>query len=75
MVAVSDGKIKPISTRLYLTMEVLKLQREEVEVLPNCKSNMNSFIYEEYLFTINGILSRQQIITRYLQILRKEWYK
>ncbi|XP_058798374.1 gamma-1-syntrophin isoform X2 [Phymastichus coffea] len=32
MVAVSDGKIKPIPTRLYLTMEVLKLQREEVEI-------------------------------------------
>lgn len=32
MVAVSDGKIKPISTRLHLTMEVLKLQREDLEV-------------------------------------------
>ncbi|XP_016840789.1 gamma-1-syntrophin isoform X2 [Nasonia vitripennis] len=31
MVAVSDGKIKPIPTRLHLTMEVLKLQREDLE--------------------------------------------
>ncbi|XP_014229159.1 gamma-1-syntrophin isoform X1 [Trichogramma pretiosum] len=31
MVAVSDGKIKPIPTRLHLTVEVLKLQREDFE--------------------------------------------
>ncbi|XP_014214536.1 gamma-1-syntrophin [Copidosoma floridanum] len=31
IVGISDGKIKPIPTRLHLTMEVLKLQREEVE--------------------------------------------
>lgn len=33
MVAVSDGKSKPISMRIYLSMEVLKLQREDLEVI------------------------------------------
>lgn len=32
MVTVSDGKSKPIPMRLNLSMEVLKLQREDLEV-------------------------------------------
>lgn len=32
MVTVSDGKSKPIPMRLHLSMEVLKLQREDLEV-------------------------------------------
>lgn len=32
MVSVSDGKSKPIPMRLHLSMEVLKLQREDLEV-------------------------------------------
>ncbi|XP_074110105.1 syntrophin-like 2 isoform X1 [Cotesia typhae] len=35
MVTVSDGKSKPISMRLYLSMEVLKLQREDLEQAVN----------------------------------------
>lgn len=32
MVSVSDGKSKPVPMRLHLSMEVLKLQREDLEV-------------------------------------------
>lgn len=32
MVTVSDGKSKPVPMRLHLSMEVLKLQREDLEV-------------------------------------------
>ena len=32
MVTVSDGKSKPVPMRLNLSMEVLKLQREDLEV-------------------------------------------
>lgn len=32
MVTVSDGKSKPVLMRLHLSMEVLKLQREDLEV-------------------------------------------
>lgn len=37
MVSVSDGKSKPVPMRLHLSMEVLKLQREDLEV----KFNIN----------------------------------
>lgn len=30
MVALSDGKSKPIPVRLHLSMEVLRLQKEEI---------------------------------------------
>lgn len=36
MVAVSDGKSKPVPVRLHLSMEVLRLQNEE-PVLPQSK--------------------------------------
>ena len=32
MVSVSDGKSKSVPMRLHLSMEVLKLQREDLEV-------------------------------------------
>ncbi|XP_043686044.1 gamma-1-syntrophin isoform X1 [Vespula pensylvanica] len=35
MVTVSDGKSKPVPMRLYLSMEVLKLQREDLEQVAN----------------------------------------
>lgn len=36
MVALSDGKSKPIPVRLHLSMEVLRLQKEEI-VPPDSK--------------------------------------
>lgn len=42
MVTVSDGKSKPVPMRLHLSMEVLKLQREDLEV--KCLS-MTSIYY------------------------------
>lgn len=32
MLTVSDGKSKPVPMQLHLSMEVLKLQREDLEV-------------------------------------------
>lgn len=39
MVAVSDGKSRPIPVRLNLSMEVLRLQKEEIVPLESKPSN------------------------------------
>lgn len=47
MITVSDGKSKPISMLLNLSMEVLKLQREDLEVMFYLNSH---FIFILFLF-------------------------
>ncbi|XP_014606848.1 PREDICTED: gamma-1-syntrophin isoform X2 [Polistes canadensis] len=42
MVTVSDGKSKPVPMRLYLSMEVLKLQREDLEVANHNKPPLDA---------------------------------
>lgn len=44
MVTVSDGKSKPVPMRLHLSMEVLKLQREDLEV----KFNVSNIFFHLY---------------------------
>ena len=40
MVTVSDGKSKPIPVRLHLSMEVLRLQKEETILIDVTPSNL-----------------------------------
>lgn len=47
MVAVSDGKSRPIPVKLYLSMEVLRLQKEE-KVPPESKPSNTKASYFKY---------------------------
>lgn len=69
MVTVSDGKSKPIPVQLHLSMEVLRLQKEEI--VPPEPKPINGKVkcrYPKYYVRGNKILN-------ILWFLRRGWYK